>query len=417
MPAARRLPLPEFVALAGVLFATVAFSIDAMLPAMSVIAADLTPDAPNRVQLIITVFVLGMGTGTLFTGPLSDAFGRRAVILGGTALYMAAALAAMLAPSLETLLAARLVQGLGAAGPRVAVLAMVRDLYSGREMARVVSFAMLVFTLIPAVAPLIGAGIIWATGWRGIFGAFLVFGVLTSLWLMLRQAETLTPDQRRPFRPAMLARGFVEVLGDAQVILVIAALACVFGALFTTLSTAQLVFAETFGRAASFPFWFAGIAFLSGLGSLLNARIVVRLGMRRVIAATLAAQVALSLAMAALAWTGALAGAPYFAVYLVWTLSIFLMAGLTIGNLNALGMEPLGHLAGLGASLIGSIATVGAVVIAVPVGLTFDGTPLPLALGMFFMTAAALALMQWVSDPDVIALHATDPDIRTHPRD
>src|SRR5690606_31104242 len=149
---ARRLPLPEFIVLLAMMFAMTAFSIDAMLPAMPEIAADLSPEAPNRTQLIITSFVFGMGLGTFLTGPLSDALGRRRVIVGGAVLYCIGAALAWVAPSLWLVLAARVLQGLGVAGPRVAAMALVRDLYSGRQMARIVSITMMVFVLVPAVA-------------------------------------------------------------------------------------------------------------------------------------------------------------------------------------------------------------------------------------------------------------------------
>ncbi len=338
-----------------------------------------------------------MGIGTLFTGPLSDAFGRKPVILGGAVIYILGAFLASIAQSLELVLLARVLQGLGAAGPRVAALAIIRDLYSGREMARVMSFAMMVFTLIPAVAPLIGQGIIALTGWRGIFAAFILFSLISASWLAIRQAETLDPARRRAFRLGTIASGLREVLGIRRVVLVILVLALVFGMMFACLSAAQQVFTVTFDREHSFPLWFGAIALLSGLGSLLNARIVMRLGMRRVVSITMIVQAVLSAAMAALS-TGLVGGDVYFAAFLIWTLSIFTMATLTIGNLNALGMEPLGHLAGLGASVIGSIATIIGGSIAIPIGLAFDGTPLPLAAGTLVCAILALGVMRQLRD-------------------
>lgn len=392
------LSLPEFIALMGMMFATVAFSIDAMLPAMNVIASELTPQAPNRAQLIVTSFVLGMGFGTLFTGPLSDRFGRKPVILGGAAVYIAGAALAWAASSLELVLAARVLQGLGAAGPRVAALAIIRDLYTGREMAKVMSFAMIVFTLVPALAPLAGAGIIWFTGWRGIFVAFVVFSLVSSAWLAIRQPETLDRGHRRAMRLKTIAAGIAEVFSIRRVVLVIAVLSLVFGMLFATISTTQQVFDQSFGRAGEFPFWFGTIALISGMASLLNARIVERMGMRRVIVITLTVEVALSAVMLVGNAAGILSGALYFPAYLLWLLSIFFVAGLTIGNLNALGMEPLGHLAGLAASIIGSVATVAAVFIAIPIGFAFDGTPLPLAIGVLICSALGLAITRMIED-------------------
>jgi DHA1 family bicyclomycin/chloramphenicol resistance-like MFS transporter len=390
----RPLPLWEFVPLVAMMFATVAFSTDAMLPSLGAIARDLTPEAPNRAQLIVTVFVLGMGLGTLVTGPLADRFGRRPVMLGGFAIFILGAGLSIIAPSLEMLLLARLLQGLGAAGPRVAALAMVRDLYEGRRMAQVMSLCMTVFTLVPAAAPLIGAGIIALTGWRGIFGAFVVFALLVAGWTLLRQPETLRPEHRRPFRPRALWQGIREVLAYREVALTLAVLVMVFGVLFTTLSVAQPVFAVTFGAAELFPSVFAVLALVSAAGGLLNARIVMRLGMRRVAGVTLAVQLVLSAAMLGLVASGALSGTAYFVVFVLWLQSIFLFASLTIGNLNALGMEPLGHLAGMGASVIGAAGTMGGAAIAIPIGLAFDGTPLPMALGATVCCALGLVFLR-----------------------
>ena len=188
----------EFIALIAALFATIAISIDAMLPAMPEIAATLTPDAPNRAQLVVTSFVFGMGLGTLIAGPLSDAFGRKIIILLGSSLYVVAAIACYFAKTLDFLLIARVVQGFGAAAPRVVSTAMVRDLFSGREMARVMSFVMMVFTLVPAVAPLMGQAVIYAAGWHAIFLVYVVFSIIILLWMGLRQPETLAVAARRP---------------------------------------------------------------------------------------------------------------------------------------------------------------------------------------------------------------------------
>ncbi len=391
VPPEPRLRLPEFVALMGVMFATVAFSIDAMLPAMGDMAEELTPEAPHKAQLVITLFVLGMGLGTMFTGPLCDAFGRKPVILGSAAIYIAASALAWAAEALELILAARLLQGLAAAGPRVAAMAMMRDLYSGRQMAQVVSFAMIVFTLVPAIAPLLGAGIIRIGGWRGIFVAFVVFSLISCGWLALRQPETLAPERRRPFSARSMASGTLEILRISRVRLSIAALGFVFGMLFSVIANIQPIFDKGFGRAAEFPYWFAAIALFSGTASFLNARIVTRLGMRRVIGYALLAALVTAGILSLGIYTESL-GAAYFPAFIVCMTSVFFVAGLTIGNLNALGMEPLGDLAGLGVSVMGSLATVVAVPIAIAVGSAFDGTPLPLAVGICLCAALALAL-------------------------
>ncbi len=392
--AAARLSPVEFIALIAMLFATIAFSLDAMLPALPEIARELVPGDINRAQLIVTSFVLGMGIGTFVAGPLSDSFGRKPVIIGGAALYCLAALAAYAAPTLETVLAARVAQGIGAAGPRIVSLALVRDLYKGREMARVVSFAMMIFTLVPAIAPLAGSLIIAGFGWRAIFLAFIGFAALSILWLGLRQPETLPAAARRPMSAGALTQALREVLGNPVVVISIAVQTLCYAALFATLSSTQPIFDVTFRRGGDFPFWFAVIAILAGSASFINASFVVRLGMRLLVTATLAAQILLSLAFLVLAWSGALSEPVYFALYIGWTVSVFMMAGLTLGNLNALALEPLGHIAGMAASTTGAIATVAAVALAAPLGLAFDGTPLPLAAGTMVLSAAGLGLMR-----------------------
>ncbi len=376
----RRISQGEFVALMAMLTATVAFSIDSMLPALPEIGRELSPDALNRAQLILTSFVLGMGLGTLFAGPLADAFGRRPVLFAGAGLYCLGAVLAWRAQSLEVMLAARLLQGLGASAPRVVAIAMVRDLYQGRDMARILSFVMIIFTLVPAMAPLLGSFVIAGFGWRAIFGSFLIFSTLSMVWLFFRQGETLAPEHRRPLQFGLLGRALREVLSHPTTRLTIAVQMLAFGMLFSVLSSTQQVFDITYGRGAGFPWWFAGISLVAGTAGFVNARLVGRLGMRRIIKAALLGQMVLSSLMIA-AILAPLPEGVEFVFYLVWTTSVFFQSGLMIGNLNALGMEPLGHIAGMAASVIASLATVGSVLIAAPIALAFDGTAMPIALG------------------------------------
>lgn len=371
----------EFIALMAMLAATVAFSIDAMLPALPSIGDALSPAAPERAQFVITAFVLGMGAGTLLAGPISDAAGRRPVILGGAVLYVAGAAIAGTAQSLEALLIGRVIQGLGAAGPRVVMIALVRDLHAGPGMARIMSFVMTTFSLVPAVAPLIGAGLIALAGWRGVFAAFVVFSAVSVTWLMIRQPETLPPAARRPLSASRLAGALREVFARRVVVLAIGVQTLAFAMLFSVLSTVAYVFDGVFDRAASFPVWFAGIALVAGTGGLLNARLVGRFALPRIVLVSMLAQAGLAGGAAAASAMG-LGGAPLFAVYLIWTTSVFFMAGTVMGNVNAMAMEPLGHIAGLAASVIGSVSTVGAVIVAAPIGMSFDGTVTPVALGI-----------------------------------
>jgi DHA1 family bicyclomycin/chloramphenicol resistance-like MFS transporter len=394
-PTAARLGQREFIALMAMLSATVAFSIDSMLPALPEIGVSLSPADPNRAQLILTAFVLGLGLGTFFTGPMSDAWGRRPVILGGAALYAVGALLAWVAPSLEWMLAARLLQGLGAAGPRVVAIAMVRDLHSGRDMARITSFIMIVFMIVPAIAPSLGALIIAGFGWRAIFLSFLVFSLFTMLWLGLRQPETLPPDLRRPLRLTLLWQAMVEVMSNPVTRLAIILQTLAFGMLFALLSAVQPIFDIAYGQGDRFPLWFAVIAVCSAGGSALNARLIRTLGIRQMVGTVFALQVVVTgLLLAAL-----FAGLPRdveFALVLIWSIGIFMQGGLTIGNLSALALEPVGHIAGMAASITVALATVGSVAIAAPIGLAFNGTAVPVVAGLLVLAVIAAGLSRMV---------------------
>ncbi len=390
----------EFIALCAMMFATIAFSIDAMLPALPEIGRELSPDNLNRAQLIITSFVLGMGIGTLFAGPLADAFGRKPVLIAGALLYSVCAFLGWQSDSLELVLAARLFQGIGAAGPRVVTLAIIRDLFSGREMAKIVSFVMMVFTLVPAIAPTLGAGIIAMSSWRGIFFAFIVFSMISILWVGLRLPEPLARQDRRPLRLALLWSGLREMMRLPVVRASIIIQCFSFAALFATISSVQQIYDITFGRGDEFPYWFGAIALLSGSAGFLNARVVMRLGMRYIVTFALGAQILLS-SMMILADLSLPIGTLLFAVFLAWNTSIFFQVGLSLGNLNAMAMEPLGHMAGTAASVMGAIATVCGAALAVPIGLAFNGTPLPLAMGVCAFSIAGFAVILWLRRAEI----------------
>ncbi|MBY6152816.1 multidrug effflux MFS transporter [Vannielia litorea] len=399
-PSAGRLSRTEFTALMAMLFATIAFSTDAMLPAIPTIVDELTPDSPNRAQLIITFFMLGMGLGTLVTGPLSDAFGRKPTILACAGLYIGGSVLAWVAPSLELLLAARVIQGLGAAGPRIVGLAIVRDQYSGREMAKLTSFIFLVFSLFPAFAPLIGEGVITLFGWRSIFLVFVLFIGISSLWLFFRQPETLPQDARVPFSTETLLANVKTVVSNRTVRFTIAVQIFIFAQLLTIISTTQPVFDEVFEKEASFALWFAFIALCASTSSFLNARFVMTVGMRGMVIRALVAVSIITLSALVITQFTAHASSAHFVVYVIWVITIFYQMGLTMGNLNALALEPMGKLAGTATSVIGAISTALAVVVGTPIGQFFDGTTTPIILGCFLSGLVALGLMLWMGNPD-----------------
>ncbi len=399
LPEDKRLPMAEFVALIAMLYATIAFSIDGLLPAEPAIIAAFTPDDPNRAKLAVQSFFLGLGIGTLFTGPLSDAFGRKPIIILGGVIYSVAALICLFARSLEVLLVARALQGLGGAGPRTVALAMVRDIYKGRAMAQIMSFAMMVFMVAPAAAPLLGQQVMLLAGWQSIFVAFVVFSVASVTWLGLRQPETLPrPARRRLSWRGLLSEGR-ELITNRIVVVSILIQGLTMAVLMSTISSVQGIFRVEFAMEQAFPRWFALSALVSASASFLNARIVMKVGMRRVASLAYAATLALTLVQLALILSGVVPEALRFPAFFVWMVSLFCMMSLTMGNLNALAMEPMGHMAGFAASVISAGSTVLAVVISTPVAQLFDGTHLPLALGSALFLAGSLGMMPLLRAP------------------
>lgn len=380
------------------LMATVAFSVDAMLPALPSIAGDVAAGDVKQAAMVISTFMIGLGLGTLFAGPLSDAYGRHAIAVGGAAIFIPASLLAAVTGSIELLLVARFAQGIGASGPRIVALAIVRDLYVGRQMARTISFVMTVFAIVPVLAPSVGAVIDWAFGWRAIFIAFALFSAISILWLKLRQPETHPVSKRRPFRVDALKSGLKDILSNRMVMRSVMAQSLVYTILFISIMSSQPVIDQTFGRAASFPLWFGAIAMVAAGASFLNAAVVVRLGMAWVIRLSLTA-----MAVYALFYAGLLSlidgqSTLAFALFLALICAGFSLAGLCIGNLNAIAMQPMGHIAGLAASAISAISTSLGALLASLSTLFFDGTALPATLGILISATIARLLAEKLSE-------------------
>ena len=388
----KKLSTFEFIIIIAINFSAIAFSIDAILPALPEISAVMSPTSPNKTQLVISSFVIGMGIATLFTGPLSDSFGRKKIIFFGGVIYITGAVIASYSKTLEIMLLGRFIQGIGVAGPRIVALAIVRDLYEGRRMAQIVSIAMIVFTLVPAVAPMVGALIVSNFGWRSIFIAFILFSIVSIGWLLIRQEETLKPEHRVKFTFLNLTNSIKECFSNKIFLTSTCLQAFAFGSLFASLSTIQQIFDTTYNKNDSFPEWFALIALISGLASFANSFFVVKVGMRKLIEIGFLIGIIFSLFLITFSFVSSIP----FLLYFIWQSSVFFMIGLMIGNLNALAMQPMGHIAGLAASIIGSISTIIGVMLAIPIGLSFDGTPTPLILGSFILSFLGLLLARKV---------------------
>jgi DHA1 family bicyclomycin/chloramphenicol resistance-like MFS transporter len=262
-------------------------------------------------------------------------------------------------------------------------------------MAKIMSFVMMVFMVVPALAPLVGAAIIAAYDWRAIFVAYVLFAIVAFSWVMIRQAETLAPEARRALTLGNLWSAFREVIIHKEVRVYIIVMSLGYGQMFALLSSIQPIFEQTYARGDSFPLWFAGIAGMSATASFINSRFVMRLGMRRLATYAYGGAAILSLIALALIGTGAVTETASFVIFYIWGTSVFFIAGLTFGNLNALAVQSLGHIAGMATSVITAISTVAAALIAGPVGLAFNGSAVPAIIGAVICSFAAFALMRY----------------------
>lgn len=389
-----KLSTGEFVIIIALNFSLIAFSIDAILPALPDIASELIPSSPNKTQFIISSFLVGMGIATLFAGPLSDSFGRKKIICIGGTIFLFGTIIAGTANNLEVVLIGRFIQGLGVAGPRVAALAIVRDLYAGRKMAQIMSISMIFFTFVPAVAPMIGALILINFGWRSIFTGFIIFLIIAVGWLLLRQPETLVKNDRVSFAFSRIYKSLIDCFTNKIFVISTILQTLTFSILFASISTIQQVFDISYDKASSFPYWFGLIALISGSGSFINSYLVVKMGMRRLISVGFVIGTGASLCLILFNLFYLIP----FSLYFVWQLCVFFMIGLIIGNLNALAMQPMGHIAGLAASIIGSASTICGVLIAIPIGLSFKNSPDPLIIGTLCLSSLSFLILKLLKE-------------------
>ena len=387
-----QMSVAEFASLVALLTSLIALSIDAMLPALPQIAADLAVGNPNDAQLVIGLFLLGNAFGQLFFGPLSDTFGRKPVIVAGLSLFLVGCAVSVFAESFSMLLLGRVLQGVGASGPRTVTMSMVRDLYSGRSMAQIMSISMSIFILVPMLAPALGQAIMLLMGWRYIFGTFILFGVLGLLWLLLRQPETLADGNRRPLRPAAIANGFVIVCRSRAALGYSLAIGTMFGAFIGFLSSIQQIFHDVFGVGKWFPYLFGLLAVFLGVASFLNSRIVMRFGMQKIVRLAMACSPVVSLMYLLICL---LVNDPGLIAFMVWGALCFFGVGLCVGNINALAMEPLGEIAGLGAAVVGFFTSSVAVLVGIPLGRAYDGTQIPLIAGFIVLGLMGQILVHW----------------------
>jgi len=384
--ATRVLSRVEFIALLAAIMSLNALAIDVMLPALPYMGEALGISHENERQFVVGVYMLGFGGAQLLFGPLSDRYGRRAPLLFGLAIYVVAALAAIVAPNFGTLLACRFIQGIGAASTRVIATSVVRDRFSGREMAEVMSLTFMVFMVIPIIAPSVGQVLLLTGPWQTIFIFMAALALAFGTWSFFRLPETLSEDKRRPFTLASVTRGFKIVLTNRVALSYGLAGMFLYGAMFSFITTSQQIFVDIYGLGPLFPIAFAGMAATMAISSFLNSRIVRRFGMRRLSHLALIVYVSMALLLLALSLVMSIPFWGFFVLLLV----IQFMFGWAASNMNSLSMEPLGAVAGTAASVFGFIQTVGGALLGTLFGQMFNGTLTPVATGYFVMGATSL---------------------------
>ncbi|MET3790490.1 DHA1 family bicyclomycin/chloramphenicol resistance-like MFS transporter [Aquamicrobium terrae] len=377
----------EFIAMMAMLMALNALAIDIMLPGLQEIGASLGVESENHRQYVISAYLLGFAIAQLAYGPLADRFGRRGPMLVGLGIYIAAAFAGAIAPTFASLLAMRVLHGIGSAATRVITVSIIRDVFGGRQMAEAMSLVMMVFMIVPVIAPGTGQVIMLFGEWHLIFVFMAFAGIAVTAWMALRLPETLDPADKRPFNLRSIGQAFGIVLGNRVALCYTLASTFIFGSLFGFINSAQQVYVGIYGLGTMFPVAFAAVAAFMALSSYLNSRLVGRFGMRRLSHTALIGFMTVSGIWFVLSLFGTI---PFPLFLLLFALAMF-QFGLIGSNFNALAMEPLGHVAGTASSVLGFMGTAGGGTIGALIGQAFNGTTTPLAAG--FVSVAAMGLV------------------------
>jgi len=381
----------ELVAMVAALSALNALAIDVMLPALSDIGRDFALTNDNDRQLVIVAYVAFFGISQLVYGPLADAYGRRSVLLWALGIYLVGSALCVFAPNYELFLAARALQGIGAAATRVISVAVVRDLTEGRRMAQVMSMAMTVFMIVPIIAPGIGQLLLFIAPWRWIFGALLLYGFGIAAWAFFRLPETLATENRRAFAPRSIIGGYAIVFTDRQAIGYMIASTFLTACLFGYITCSEQLYADVFQLGAAFPLAFAAVAIAISLGTFANSRIVMRLGMRRISNVAMLWFVAVAAIHTLIAWAFGDSSWVFMGL-LSLGFSVF---GLMSSNFNALAMANMGHVAGSASAVFGAVTATGGAILGALIGRAFDGTTTPFLVGLLLAGVGVILSVLW----------------------
>lgn len=379
----------EFVALMASLMSIVALAIDALLPAISNIGVAIHSEDPTVNQLLITMIFLGLGIGQLFFGPLSDSYGRKPVVYIGFIVFALASLICLFAPNIEVMVMGRILQGIGLSAPRTITISIIRDSYKGDYMAKVMSFVVAFFILIPVVAPALGKLILDAFGWEAIFYVQLLFGLVVAVWFWKRQKETLKPEYKIPFSLFVFTNGLKEFLKYKEAVAFTMISGLVTGAFLVYLSASQHIFENQYELKEAFPYIFAGLAISIGLSTFLNGTLVLRFGMRKLSFMALITFCIIALLYVVFFWASE---NPSIYVLVAFLFIQFFCLGFMWGNFRSIAMEPIGHIAGIGAAINGFVSTLLSIPIATLIGYYVNDTVLPMFLGLAICGLGSLAI-------------------------
>ncbi|GJE28015.1 Bicyclomycin resistance protein [Methylobacterium organophilum] len=384
----------EFVAIVALMMAVTAMSIDNLLPAFPAIRERFGVADPNHLQLLVYVYMIGFAVGQIVYGPVSDALGRRRVLLASLAIYVVACLAAMVAPTYGWLLAARVVQGVGAAGGRVLSTAIVRDRFAGRQMASVMSLIMMVFLIVPMIAPAIGSTMLLLGSWHWVFVSMLALSGLLVVWFTTRMPETLHPEYRRPLSLKATWEAVKITLRTRVAVGYATALGLLTGCIMGYVGSAEQVFdSGLYHLGGLFPLAFAAVAGAMGAATLVNARVVQRLGMRTLSHAGVIAFTAVALVQVGIGLV--YHGHPPLWLFMAVLCANQFMISFAMPNFNALALQPLGAVAGTASSFLGFYTTLLGAAGGAIIGQTFDGTVMPVGLGYAVLGGAAFLVVLW----------------------
>tara|TARA_R110002074_G_scaffold363515_3_gene536815 strand:- start:464 stop:1684 length:1221 start_codon:yes stop_codon:yes gene_type:complete len=383
----------EFIALMACLMSIVALSIDAILPALQPIGLSLGIVNPSDNQLLITMIFLGLGFGQLIFGPISDSFGRKPTIYIGFLIFVLASFVCIYATNIETMIVGRILQGIGLSAPRTLSIAMIRDTFEGDYMAKIMSFVVAIFILVPIIAPSLGKLMLDNYGWESIFFSQLLFGILVMIWLWKRQPETLKPEYKKKFKASLFISGTKEFVKYRSAVVFTLISGLITGSFMVFLSTSQHIFQVQYGLIEEFPYIFGALAFSVGLATFTNGTLVLRFGMRKLVNIFTIVFALVSLIYVAIFFGEANPSLPvlvsFFAVQ-------FFAIGFLFGNVRSLAMQPLGHIAGIGAAINGFVSTVMAVPIATYIGGFVDTTALPLFIGFSICGLLSVILLAYM---------------------